>query len=194
MAIVKSPLFSIGASGQLGKSLVYMNWKGIDDVRQHVIPANPRSVGQTTQRGHMTTAVNKWHTVGFNAADKTAFNNWASAASIPMSGFNRFVKAVVDALVAGHTWNDIHGLSVSSVTSSGFTISATGKSGDTYVCYYGLTPSTMNSSANVTNTNGSLSVTLSGLSADTVYYCYIDDTTSGEDARTGIIRQKTAAS
>ncbi|GAH96000.1 unnamed protein product, partial [marine sediment metagenome] len=37
MAKLKGPLFSLGASQQLGKALVFFGWKGLDVVREYVI-------------------------------------------------------------------------------------------------------------------------------------------------------------
>ena len=193
MAIVRSPLFSMSASGQLGKSLVYMTWKGIDDVRQYVIPANPKSPGQVTQRNRLKAAVLLWHTTTWNAADKAAFNLWASLAAWPRSGFNQFVDSVVTALKAAHTWNPISLIVVSVIAATTFHIACTGKTGDTYIGWIGLTPSTMNTSFVVTNTAGALTADPASLIASTVYFWYIDDTTASEDARTGITRTVTIA-
>lgn len=193
MAIVRSPLFSMSASGQLGKSLVYMTWKGIDDVRQYVIPSNPKSPGQVLQRGYFITAVALWHSTAFNAADKAAFNLWASLAAWPRSGFNQFVDSVVTGLRLAHTWNPISAIVVSGIAAATFHIAADGKTGDTYEGYIGLTPSTMNTSFVVTNTAGALTADPADLVASTVYYWYIDDTTADEDARTGIVRTVTIA-
>lgn len=105
MAKPKAPLFSLGASGQLGKVLVYGNWKGIDVAREYVIPANPNTALQSTQRGRLTSAVTDWHTTGADAlegADKTAWNRFAGTLK-PMSGFNAFTQAFIDELVAGGT-------------------------------------------------------------------------------------------
>src|SRR5665648_108836 len=46
MAKVTGPLHSDGASGQLGKAIVFAAWKGIAYVRKYVVPANPMSAGQ----------------------------------------------------------------------------------------------------------------------------------------------------
>ena len=100
MAKVKSPLLSFGASGQIGKSLVFMTWKGIADVRQYVIPANPRSAGQIAQRSLMTDAVALWHSTTRNLADIAAFGVAAAIEMKPMSGFNSFCKRVVNAYIA----------------------------------------------------------------------------------------------
>ena len=46
MAKVTGPLFSMSASGTLGKALVFAGWKGVNYVREHVIPLNPQSANQ----------------------------------------------------------------------------------------------------------------------------------------------------
>jgi hypothetical protein len=50
MALTTAPLFSLGASGSIGKAIVYSKWKGLSYARQHVVPSNPRSVGQSSTR------------------------------------------------------------------------------------------------------------------------------------------------
>ena len=50
MAKVTGPLFSIGARGKLGKAIVYSAWKGINVVREYLIPANPQSGDQGDRR------------------------------------------------------------------------------------------------------------------------------------------------
>lgn len=97
MAKLTAPLMSFAASGQLAKTLVFMRWKGIPTVRQYVIPANPKSTGQITQRGYFEDGVDDYHdTAKLNAADKTAWNRYAAILAKPMSGFNAFVKSFVD--------------------------------------------------------------------------------------------------
>jgi len=193
MAKVISPLFSMGASGKLGNSLVYMTWKGIDDVRQYVIPANPNSAGQQTQRGYFITAVGYWHTVAFNAADKVAFNLWAAQESSAMSGFNKFVKSVVDALVLGNAWHSIFAMVVSGIAATTFDVAATGITGNTYTLKIGLTPSTMNTTVAVVNTAGALTAAPATLTASTTYYFQISDTTAVHTALSGIVKVKTLA-
>jgi hypothetical protein len=50
MAKVTGPLFSMSASGKLGDSMVFFPWKGINVVRQWVIPVNKMSETQGNQR------------------------------------------------------------------------------------------------------------------------------------------------
>lgn len=96
MAKLVAPLFSFSARGQLAKALVYSGWKGIDDVRSYVIPANPRSSGQQTQRGFFTNAVDLWHSLALTADDIEAWNRAANVLPRPQSGFNAFTAQVIN--------------------------------------------------------------------------------------------------
>lgn len=51
MAKVKGPLFGFRARGQLGKSLVFGDWRGVSYARQLVTPANPNTEAQQDTRG-----------------------------------------------------------------------------------------------------------------------------------------------
>lgn len=101
MAKLIAPLFSFSARGQLAKTLVYSGWKGIDDVRSYVVPANPQSADQQTQRSYFTDGVDQWHDVGLTADDVTAWNRYSSTLPRPQSGFNAFVAAVINLRLAG---------------------------------------------------------------------------------------------
>lgn len=106
MAKVKAPLLSFGASGQIAKTMVFFPWKGINATREYVVPSNPKTDAQTTQRGWVTEAVAKIHVAmaaaadPLNALDKSAFALWAAAQGIVMTWFNCIVKYWVDARVA----------------------------------------------------------------------------------------------
>lgn len=50
MARTTAPLLGFEASGQIGKTMVYGKWRGVRYSRRYVIPANPRTVAQTTTR------------------------------------------------------------------------------------------------------------------------------------------------
>jgi len=101
MAKLIAPLFSFSARGQLAKTLVYSGWKGIDDVRSYVVPANPQTADQQTQRSYFTDGVDQWHDVGLTADDVTAWNRYASTLPRPQSGFNAFVASVINLRMAG---------------------------------------------------------------------------------------------
>lgn len=50
MAKVQGPLLSMGASGQIGNSMVYAKWKGIPYARRYIVPADPNTVAQALTR------------------------------------------------------------------------------------------------------------------------------------------------
>jgi len=193
MAIVKGPLFSLSATGKLADALVYMTWKGINDVRKYVIPSNPKSTLQTTQRDYLKDAVTRWHVTDWYAADLTAFNNWAAIASSAMSGFNRWIKGALDYQRDGYTMEQINKAVISAVVTTGFLITLEGHADWTYTCKYGTSPTAMVETNVVTNTAGVLTSTLTGLTADTVYYVQIYCTQALKWATTGIFKQRTAA-
>ncbi|MBA7584383.1 hypothetical protein ES708_26336 [subsurface metagenome] len=107
MAKLKGPLFSLGASQQLGKALVYFSWKGLNVVREYVIPSNPKTKPQTTQRGYLTTMVDLVHshqastTHPLTAKDISALASLGSTYPTPRTWFNQAVKDGIDQLVAG---------------------------------------------------------------------------------------------
>lgn len=102
MAKLKAPLMSLGASGALGKAIVYFGWKGLDVVREYVVPANPKTTLQQTQRGYMTRAVAYIHSVQARAidpmaaADIAAYALWGSIFPTPRTWFNQCVKNAID--------------------------------------------------------------------------------------------------
>lgn len=107
MAKLKGPLFSLGASQQLGKTLVYFGWKGLDVVREYVVPANPQTALQVTQRSYLTSGVAELHRLqafgaaGWTAADATAYALWASVVKAATTWFNQLIKNWIDQNVAG---------------------------------------------------------------------------------------------
>lgn len=50
MAKLTAPLLSFGAKGQIGKTLVTADWKGVKYARQYTVPANPQTAAQTEVR------------------------------------------------------------------------------------------------------------------------------------------------
>lgn len=106
MAKLKAPLLSLGASGAIGKSLVYFSWKGLDCVREYVVPANPKTAGQNTQRGYLTAAVAAIHAALGLAAqpldenDRSAYALKGSTYPTPRTWFNQICKFWIDVKVA----------------------------------------------------------------------------------------------
>lgn len=196
MAKVYAPLFGFGASGKIGKALVYFTWKGIDVVRSWVIPANPKSADQTTQRGYWTSAVAEWHAAGYTAGDRTAWNMLASVATKVMTGFNRMIKAFVDEIILGNVWERIYAGSTSDVTSASFVaICHKAAGGNAPICYYGTSKTALTSSVTLETGGGDTWQNLiEDLSANTIYYfTFIVGTSEADYGRAGIYSQKTSA-
>lgn len=60
MAKVTGPLLSLGAKGQIGKAVVFDDWKGIKYARQYSIPSNPNTSEQQLTRGVFRTLNELW--------------------------------------------------------------------------------------------------------------------------------------
>lgn len=126
MAVLKGPLFSLGAAQQLGKALVYFNWKGLNVVREYVIPANPQTGPQTTQRGYLTAAVAAIHEAQaevsdpLNEGDVYAYALWASVVQAATTWFNQAVRHWIDRLVLNKKALICRGGNFSAVTATGF--------------------------------------------------------------------------
>lgn len=122
MAKLKAPVMSFGARGKLAGSLVFFPWKGIDAVREYVIPANPRSAAQVTQRGYLTDSVAYWHLNAYTDPDRIAWNRYAGVLAPIMSGFNAMVSLCIARIAAGHGWNVISQVEVDTPTAVGFDV------------------------------------------------------------------------
>lgn len=115
MAKVTGPLQSFSASGKIANSIVFAAWKGVNYVRQYVVPANPQSSDQGDQRiivGGVGRAVGKV------SVDSTIDTKLAALGVIPsgQSKQSYLVKYILDhyldsvtnyeaqlALLTGHT-------------------------------------------------------------------------------------------
>jgi len=88
MVKLYAPLFSLGASGTIGKAVTFSNWKGIAYARQRVVPANPKSVLQVSVRAMMRFLSQAWTDIG-----STPQGSWdAPAAATNVSPFNAYIK------------------------------------------------------------------------------------------------------
>lgn len=98
MAKLKAPLMSLGASGALGKAIVFFGWKGLDCVREYVVPANPKSTAQKLQRGYLGDVVTAIHTAQaldaqpLDEADTKAYALLGSLQPTPRTWFNTICR------------------------------------------------------------------------------------------------------
>lgn len=196
MAKLKMPLGSLGASGQLGKALVYFPWKGLNCVREHVVPANPKSQAQRDQRDLMTAAVAEYHAALYTALDMTAWARLAGTIKASMTGFNAMVQAHVKEGVLANVWCRLHHAASSNPQVGSFAVSVTKVSaGNIPDVHYGISKTFMpNKVAMVDQTGDLWLVNVIGLTKKTLYYFWIDVGTTAEDyARTGIYSERTLA-
>jgi hypothetical protein len=99
MAKVQAPLLSLGAKGQLGKTMVMSSWKGVKTARQYVVPANPKTDEQMVQRGFLADAVAFWKNALSGAALRKGWNVAAGVSGKAQSGFNAYTSEALAALV-----------------------------------------------------------------------------------------------
>ncbi len=196
MAKLKMPLGSLGASGQLGKALVFFPWKGLNCVREHVVPANPKSDDQIAQRALMTAAVLEYHGALYSATDMTAWARLAGTIKASMTGFNAMVRAHVKEAILTNTWERIY--NVFNVIPGAATLSIDVKkasAGNAPTVRYGTRPTFMPDTQAMGDQGGDVwRGEIAGLAADTLYYFTIDVGASAADfGRLGIYTQRTLA-
>lgn len=99
MAKVTGPLLSLDASGSVASTITFSRWKGINYVRQRVIPTYSNTALQIAIRDLVRDATLAWKaesTIGgvdIDTAYKTAYG--VAASGMAMSGFNLYVKECV---------------------------------------------------------------------------------------------------
>jgi hypothetical protein len=75
------------ARGSVGKTLVFSIWKGINYVKRHSIPSNPKSAAQVSFRAMFTFLSQIWD--GLTAGNKATWDTRAD--SLNVSPFNAFM-------------------------------------------------------------------------------------------------------
>jgi hypothetical protein len=137
---------SLNATGSLAKSIVFAGWKGIKYARQYIVPANPNTSGQQTQRGYITAAVALWHSILYplNTLDKGNLDRGANNSGVTMSGFNLFTRNYTKSKVAGATPNQIYDTVEASLNHNGPQITAKSVASVTTVkLRWGVSPTAM---------------------------------------------------
>ena len=95
MARVSGPLFSMSASGTVGKAITFGIWKGRPWCRVWFKPENPKTATQVNVRKAMALLVEEWQSE--TQARKDAYDVYA--APFGMSGFNKYVSRGMDQYV-----------------------------------------------------------------------------------------------
>ncbi len=200
MAKLKAPLLSLGAAGQLGKALVFFGWKGLDVVREYVIPANPKSTGQVTQRDYLTTGVDAIHTAQaeaaypLNEADIMAYALWASVVKAATTWFNQALKNWIDCFVAENEGAIFRsGQAIEGDTTLDVTVFATKLDGSAITAgkfFWGTSKTALihSGAAGIDAEAHSANLLIEGLTNNTKYFWQfrVDDGETCEGARSGI--------
>jgi len=203
MAILKAPLFSFGASGKLADALVFMKWKGLNDVRKYVIPTNPQTAAQNTQRlTYFKAGVTKWHTFTLTALDLAAWSLLASTciskikASVVgcMSNFNAFMRYFVDGIRADPTsaWDELSHVAPENTFAGRVHVLVTKcKLDNTLKLYWGTSKTYMPTAVDPLGgaADDSHAFNIDGCTIGVKYYFYIKATAALHYARTGIYSQ-----
>jgi hypothetical protein len=147
MAKVTGPFGGFKARNQIGKTYVFFLWKGINCVRTWLIPNNPNSAAQQTQRGNFNDLVDFWHNASMIADDKTAWERAAGAVKYkPQSGFNRYIGVLRSIFAELGANEQVYGYANASTGHLIFQFDHTGAApagGDVYTCVYGTSPTSM---------------------------------------------------
>lgn len=88
MVKLVAPMFSLGASGSIGKAVTFATWKGIPYARELVKPANPQSGGQIGMRAMFKFLSQIW--ASLSAANQATWEDRAAQGGY--SPFNAFVS------------------------------------------------------------------------------------------------------
>lgn len=188
------PCASAEARGQLAKMLVFFPWKGLNVVRGYVIPSNPNTAAQQSQRTKFTNAVDEFHATPLTALDLTAWNLFATIFAQIMSGFNTFVKKHVEGAIAGTPWG-----AISNGVFDGILAAQVDFHADTSIpasamnLRWGTSKTFM---PNVQASDGAAATqdwTIAGLEDGVVYFIQVFDNALGDDCYTGIYRYKHVA-
>jgi len=100
MVKVTGPFLSLDARGTLADTLTGSVWKGVNYIRQRIVPHNPQTGKQTDVRSVLTDGVSKWRFGGVTQINKNYWNTYAKG--LAESGFNRYIRAYSNAnFVAG---------------------------------------------------------------------------------------------
>ena len=94
MVRVTGPFLSLDARGTLADTLTGSFWRGINYIRERVVPHNPKSDSQTAVRGVLTDGVSKWRFGLISNTNKNWWNTYAKG--LGESGFNRFMRSYIE--------------------------------------------------------------------------------------------------
>ena len=190
MAKVEGPLFSIDAGGKIAKSLVNMKRKGRHDVRRYVIPVNPKSDDQKTQRNYLKEAVFAWKNDGYTEVDIESWNLYAKTYGDMTSGYNMFLRHKINANKEGKEWAKLYDYVVVNLTKVDTNISIKTPEETGARLYIGTSPKVMVRAIDGIFNENRYYYSIDELEPSTRYYMYVANRNNNV-SRTGIYTIKT---
>lgn len=104
MSKARGPLLSVDATGKIGKSLIFFNWKGIHRVKQYKKPVQPDTQSQLDKRDIMKKGVQRWQWL--LQLIKSFWNDAVKNIQKVMSGYNYFLSEYLNSMLVGETPSD----------------------------------------------------------------------------------------
>lgn len=176
MAKVKGGLFSLGAEGKIAGKTIHRKLKGIKTAKKYVIPGNPKTEDQKTQRDYLKDAVLGWKTDGYYEQDITAWCLYASIQKKILSGYNVFLRERINADKDDKTWTKLTNCIISDITGVGCKVVINVASDMTGKLFIGTSKVLMNREVSGVFNTDHYTFTVTGLLPETRYYLYIKNT------------------
>lgn len=104
MAIVQAPLYSAGAVGTIGLTLIYSREKGANKVKSYSVPVPPPTISQLEYRALFKQARDLWKSYEFNYYDKGAWTRWGATQGTGWTNYNAFMSCVSGILYRKIQW------------------------------------------------------------------------------------------
>ncbi|GAH38474.1 unnamed protein product, partial [marine sediment metagenome] len=191
MAKVKGGLFSLGAEGKIAGKTIHRKLKGIKTAKKYVIPGNPKTEDQKTQRDYLKDAVLGWKTDGYSDLDIGAWKLFASIQKKILSGYNLFLRKRINADKDDKTWTKLTNCVISDITGVGSKVVINVAYDLAGKLFIGTSKVLMLREVSGVFNTDHYTFSINDLSILTKYYFYIENKAEGEEARTGIYSLKT---
>ena len=95
MARLNAPCLSLGANGQVAKTLIFSSYRGMNTVKAYKKPADPKTTAQIAQRGLMETVHEMWLAISVWSTEKEGWRIRASQIAPFWNSHNAFFSAAM---------------------------------------------------------------------------------------------------
>ena len=188
---ITAGLLSVKVTGKIADKLIFEKWKNKQTVKRYAKPKNPKTSKQQKQRGYMAPVVEAWHKDGYTPEDKEAWNNYARIIKVNATGYNMFTRFKINAQKDLNTWEKLTNCQVSGIFGTGCKVKIDVPGDKIGILFYGKSKVALFNQVAGVFSSGHNTFTIINLKELTRYYFYIQNTSPGEVARTGIYTFKT---